>query len=225
MGETTLHQQLKAIYAAQGGQTEARLNGYLIDVQTADLLIEIQTRNFGALRPKLEALLPDYKIRLVFAIPQEKWLIKIDAAGELLERRRSPRRGRIEHLFQQLVYLPGYLQHPHFSLEVLLTQEEELRRDDGRGSWRRGGWSIADRRILSIVERRLFEHPADFLALLPDALPEIFTTRELANAARIPPRLAYQMVYTLRQLGLIEQTGQHGRTRLFRRSIITNPGG
>lgn len=225
MGETTLHQQLKAIYAAQGGQTEAKLNGYLIDVQTPDLLIEIQTRNFGSLRPKLEALLPDHKIRIVYAIPQEKWLVKINAEGEMLERRRSPRRGRIEHLFQQLVYLPAYLQHPHFSLEVLMIQEEELRRNDGRGSWRRGGWSICDRRAVCIIERHLFEQPADFLALLPDALLEPFSTRELATAARIPTHLAYQMVYTFRQLGLIEQTGQRGRTRLFRRSSHSNSGG
>lgn len=222
MGETTLHQQLKQIYAAQGGRTEANLDGYWIDVQTPDLLIEIQTRNFGSLRPKLDALLSNHKIRLVYAVAQEKWLVKQDRDGELLERRRSPRRGRIEYLFQQLVYLPAYLQHPNFSLEVLLIQEEELRRDDGRGSWRRGGWSICDRRVLSILDRRLFEQPTDFLSLLPDSLSEPFSTRELAACASIPQRLAYQMIYTFRQLELIVQTGQRGRTRLYGRNSASN---
>ena len=93
MGEKTLHQQLKAIYAVQGGQSETRLNGYQIDVQTPERLIEIQTRNFGALRPKLDALLPDYSLRVVYPIARHKWLVKENAAGELVERRRSPRRG------------------------------------------------------------------------------------------------------------------------------------
>ena len=218
MSETTLHQQLKAIYAAQGGQTEANLEGYLIDVQTPDLLIEIQTRNFGSLRPKLEALLPNYKLRIIYPIPQEKWLVKQSLEGEIVERRRSPRRGRWEDIFQQMIYLPTILQHPNFSLEVLLVRVEELRRDDGRGSWRRGGWSIGDRRILSILESRLFSEPADFLTLLPDALSEPFSTRELAKASRIPARLAYKMVYTLRQLGQLVQEGLRGRTRLYRRN-------
>jgi len=224
MSETTLHQQLKAIYAAQGGRAEVRLDGFLIDVQTPAGLIEIQTRNFGSLRPKLDTLLPAHKIRLVYAIAQEKWLVKLDHAGELLERRRSPRRGRVEHIFQQIVYLPAYLQHPNFSLEALLIEEEELRRDDGRGSWRRGGWSICDRRVVSIVARRLFEQPADFLTLLPASLPETFTTRELASAAGLPPRLAYQMVYTLRQLDLVSQAGQRGRARLYRRNSPPDAG-
>ncbi len=72
MGEKTLHQQLKAIYAVQGGQSETRLNGYQIDVQTPERLIEIQTRNFGALRPKLDALLPDYSLRVVYPIARPR---------------------------------------------------------------------------------------------------------------------------------------------------------
>lgn len=215
MGEKTLHQQLKAIYAVQGGQTETRLHGYQIDVQTPERLIEIQTRNFGALRPKLDALLPEYPLRVVYPIARQKWLVKENAAGELVDRRRSPRRGRWEHLFQQLVHLPSYLRHPNFSLEVLLVDVEELRRDDGQGSWRRGGWSICDRRILTIVEQRLFTLPADLLVFLPENLVEPFSTRQLAKAGQIPPRLAYQMLYTLRALDLVVQAGQHGRTRLF----------
>jgi hypothetical protein len=217
MSQTTLHQQLKAIYAAQGGKTEAPLNGYLIDVQMGDLLIEIQTRNFTALRPKLEALLPTYKLCLVYPIAQQKWLVKLDSQGEILERRRSPRRGRWEHIFQQLVFLPALLKHPNFSLEVLLIQEEELRRDDGQGSWRRGGWSILDRRMLSILDRRVFNQANDFLSLLPDQLGESFSTRELAKASRLPSKLAYKMMYTLRALELITADEKRGRTQLYRR--------
>ena len=220
MSQTTLHQQLKAIYAAQGGKIEALLDGYLIDVQLEDVLIEIQTRNFAALRPKLEALLPNYKLCLVYPIAQQKWLVKLDRQGEILERRRSPRRGRWENLFQQLVFLPALLNHPNFSLEVLLIQEEELRRDDGQGSWRRGGWSILDRRMLSILERRVFTQANDFLSLLPEQLGEPFSTRELARASRLPPNLAYKMMYTLRALELIIPDEKRGRTQLYRRKEI-----
>jgi len=109
------------------------------------------------------------------------------------------------------------LTHPNFSLEVLLIQEEELRRDDGQGSWRRGGWSILDRRMLSILERRVFNQADDFLSLLPDQLDEPFSTRELAKASQLPPNLAYKMMYTLRALELITPDEKRGRTQLYRR--------
>ena len=57
--------------------------------------------------------------------------------GKGVERRRSPKRGTVEHLFEELVYLPDLLARRRFELEVLLTEEEEVRRQDGTArAWR-----------------------------------------------------------------------------------------
>mgnify|MGYP001034243352 CR=1 FL=1 len=72
--------------------------------------------------------------------------------------------------FRELVYLPGLITHPNFSLLALFTHEEEIWRDDGKGSWRRKGWSIADRALLQVTGAERFAFPGDYLKRRPASL-------------------------------------------------------
>jgi len=214
--EKPLHAALKDWYAAPGDLQETRVDGYIIDLIHDDVLIEIQTGSFAALRRKLERLTHEHAVRLVYPVAQEKWIITQPAEeGAAQTRRKSPRRGRVEHVFRELVYLPDLLARPKFSLEVVLIQEEEVRRAEGKKTRWNKGWVKQERRLLNVIERRIFAEPADLAALLPPGLPALFTTREIAKAARIPPRLAQQMVYCLRGYGVIQQNGKRGRALVY----------
>ena len=57
--------------------------------------------------------------------------------------------------------------------------------------------------------------PADFRKLLPDALPEEFTTRELAEALGLRAGIAQKMTYCLRHMDVIETIGKRGRTNIY----------
>jgi hypothetical protein len=133
----------------------------------------------------------------------------------LLGRRKSPRKGNIFHLFAELVSLPRLIRHRNFSMEVLFTLEEEIRRNDGLGSWRRKGWSIADHRLLEVTDSRIFERPSDFLALIPACLPDPFSTKDLAQCTGNPRWLAQKMAYCLRKMGVIEAVGKSGNSVLY----------
>lgn len=216
MGEGSLHEAVKRWCARSGDHLEKEVDGYLVDIVRGDLLIEIQTGNFSALKNKLSDLIQRHPLRLVYPIAQKKWIVRIDTDGETkLSRRRSPRRGRVEDLFYELVYIPGLLKNPNFSLEVLLVHSEEVLIDDGRGSWRRRRWSVHDRRLLEVVDRTMFSAPSDFLKLLPPSLPEKFTTRDLAGALKLRPTLSQKMVYCLRHVGVVEAVGKRGRAVLY----------
>lgn len=191
------------------------MDGYLVDVVRGDLLIEIQTRNFSAIRDKLQTLVEHHPVRLVHPIALEKWIVRLPSLEAKGSRRKSPRRGKPEDLFYELVRLPSLIDHPNFSLEVVFTREEEIRQDDGKGSWRRKGWSIADRRLLEVVEQRPFRSPADFAAFIPAALPQPFTTRELAKGLRVPLNLSYKIIYCLKTMRLIEPQGRRKRSVLY----------
>jgi len=136
----------------------------------------------------------------------------------VLGRRKSPKRGSLELVFEELVSLPRLLAHPNFSLEVLLIQEEEIRRYAGARHWRRRGWVTHERRLLQVVDRRQFETPADMRALIPAALAEPFTTTELAEAIRQPLWLAQKMCYCLREMKAITAVGKRGRGILYMRA-------
>lgn len=212
MSETTLHNELKNWYAQPGDLLEAPVDGYLIDVLRGDLLIEIQTRSFSSLRRKMEALLPRHPLRLVHPIPRDKWILRFaDEDRKPVSRRKSPKRGRVVQVFNELVAIPHLVADPNFSLEVLLTREEEHWLDDGRGSWRRKGWRIAERRLLEVVERHEFSTAANYLRLLPADLSSPFTTLDLAQRLDIPRRLAQQMAYSLREMNAIRVSGNKGK--------------
>ncbi|NWF69792.1 MAG: hypothetical protein HXY40_11975 [Chloroflexi bacterium] len=221
--EKSLHAALKAHYAQPGDLIEHSIDGYVIDLvrcsaNSPPQLIEIQTRGLGSLKQKLNNLLERYPLRLVHPIAVERHITRVDSDGVLVSRRKSPRHGTLFHVFPELVSLPSLLAHPHLALEVVLIHEEQIWRDDGQGSWRRKGWSLADRRLLTVVESHVLAAPADYAALLPDTLPPTFTTRDLVQTLRIPPAVAGKMAYCLRLLEVIRPVGKHRRAIVYQRA-------
>lgn len=172
LGEKSLHSSLKDWYAQPGDRLEAEVDGFHIDLIRNNLLIEIQTTNFSSLRRKLNKLIEKHPLHLVFPIAQEKWIVKLAADGVTrLGRRKSPKKGNVFHLFEELVSIPDLIKNINFSLEILLIQEEEVRCDDGTGSWRRKGLRIVDHRLIEVMSRRIFKEPSDFISLIPPDLP------------------------------------------------------
>ncbi len=219
LNESPLHADLKTWLARPGDRWEVKVDGYVVDIVRDDLLVEIQTSSFGAMRTKLRALLQDHRVHLVHPIPRRKWIVKLPSEGSAEPtRRRSPKRGRVEDLFHELIRLPTLLAHPGLSLEILLTHEDELRQQ-GRGrNWRRKGWGVVERRLIEVVESHRFEGPTDLLALLPGELTDPFTNADLAEALGVQRQLAERATYCLRKLALVQRDGKRGRAWLHRRT-------
>ncbi len=213
--ERSLHAAIKQLYNTPDAEVEVKVDGFVIDVVKGNLLIEIQTRKFSAIKDKLFKLMKNHPIRLVHPIPMEKWVIRQGIDGKEISRRRSPKRMNFAHIFEELVSIPTFIFHSNFELEVLLTKEEEIRVKDGKGSWRRRGWSSVDRRLIEIVDRHLYSNPTDFLHLIPSSLEEPITTRSLSEAAGIPRRLAQKMTYCMRKMEILHLIGKEGNANLY----------
>jgi hypothetical protein len=156
-------------------------------------------------------------VRLVVPIALTRRIVRLSAAGEILSARRSPKQGRPHDVFARLVSLPALLLQPRFELELLLTHQEEHRRHQPGRAFRRHGWVVAGRSLLSIEGSLLLRTPDDAAALLP-RLPDRFDTAELASAIGCDRRLAQQMTYCLRALGALETDGHRTRSVLYRRA-------
>lgn len=220
MQENRLHVQLKNYFAGETGQQEVWIDGYFIDVVQDGLLIEVQTRSFSSIKQKLLTLLTDHPVLLVHPIPVVKWIIQWPSDGDTpISRRKSPRKGRIEHLFNELIRFPELVNHPNFSICLVMTLEEEYRRQDGRGSWRRKGVSIVDRNLLKVVELHMFRDTQDFLALLPANMEQPFTNRQLSRSSGLPIHLTRKMSYCLRQMGAIQVFGKQQREMLYKATL------
>jgi len=214
--EQTLHEQLKDYYAKETGEIESILGDYRVDVIRGNLLIEIQTRSFSSIRDKLKDLTQEHRVRLVHPIAHQKWVIRLDKDGHQISRRKSPKRGRVEEIFYELVYMPELLANDNFELEVAMVDFEELWIDDGKGSWRRRRWSIYDKRMLELRERNLFRSPEDFKKLLPESLPELFTSRMLSKETKLRMNNAQKMLYCLNKMDVVTRDGKKGRAYLYK---------
>lgn len=216
ISEWSLHSDIKQSYLSADSQEEVELDGFVIDVVRDGLLIEVQTGGFSKIREKLKKLIKSHQLRLVYPITVNKWIVRESRDGsEIISRRKSPKQLGPQNLFDELVYIPTLLHHQNFSLEALLIEEEEVRRKDGQGSWRRRGWSISDRRLLNILGRRVYNEPNDLLHFIPESIQGRFTNRDLAEATGYTTREASKITYCLRRMGVLKVIEKKGNANVF----------
>jgi hypothetical protein len=216
MQERSLHAALKSWYAEPGDRLEQPVDGFIVDICRGELLIEIQTRNLASIKRKLAALTARHPVRLVYPIPQEKWVVRLAPDGlTVLSRRKSPKRGRPIQLFEELVSCPELAAHPNFALEVLLTREAEIRREVVGLRRSRRGWLRYDRELLGVLSRLTFADPTDYHVFLPCGLADPFTARDLARALDEPCYLAQKVMYCLRKMGAVAVVGKKGNSILY----------
>jgi hypothetical protein len=212
MPERGLHAELKEWLQRPGDLIEGTVWGYRADLIRGDLLIEIQTGNFPQIRAKLARLLKGYRVRLVHPVPERRWVIR-EVEGKK-QRRISHRVGRVEEVFNELVYCPTLPLDPNFSLEVLLVHSEEAQSVKWRGR-KRTRYTVTERHLVKVVSSTVFEKPEDYLKLIPD-MHGAFTSRQFSKAAGLRITLARRVVYCLAKMGMLEEVGSVARAKLYR---------
>ena len=138
--ETSLHRELKQLYADSPDDVEVRVGSFRVDAIAGDELIEIQHAGLAAIRDKIQRLLRKHQVRVVKPIVASKLLVKRKSRrGKVVERRKSPKRGRLLDLFDDLVHFTSVFPHPRLTLEILLVEVEEWRcpGHGRRRRWRR----------------------------------------------------------------------------------------
>lgn len=220
LNEGPLHAALKATYAANGGEEEVNVNGFVADAVRGGVIYEVQTGSFSGLQRKMSSLLEQQRVVLVHPIATNTTIIKMpQEEGGKPSRRKSPKHGRAVHIVNELVYLPALLNHPNFAVEVVLTEEEEIRYYDPMKRRRRGGWRVAERRLLNIAGGMRIDQMTDLLACLKADLPREFTTQDLAEALQEPRHIAQKLAYCLRHAEAAEVCGKVGNALKYRQRV------
>lgn len=164
---------------------------------------------------KLDHLLAEHRILLVHPIAVETYLQKPPAKP-----RKSPKRGSIYDLFEELASIPTLLDHPNLSLEIVLVSITKVQVEDRNARRGRGGFRTIDRQLREIHDRRRFSDTTDLLRLVPNDMPPIFTTADLARHAGVGRGVAQQMAYCFRPLELFHV---RGRTKAGIEYSMTGP--
>ncbi len=157
---------------------------------------------------------------MIYPIAVDTWIVKFDADGRVLSRRRSPRHGIASDVFAELVSVATLLADPHLEFDLVLIEMEELRFHAPDGPWRRKGWAVEERRLVEVRGTLPLRGVVDLAALLPPGLAESFTTAELAMLLGRPRRLAQQMVYCLREVDAVLAVGKRGHAVEYRMGMV-----
>ena len=156
LNEGSLHAALKKLYAQPGDEFEVPLDRFVIDIKRGSELIEVQTVSFASMGKKLDHLLPDYQILLVHPIAVATYL---DRPGK--NPRKSPKRGSIYSLFEELVSVPTLIDHPNLTIEALLVSVNKTQVEDPTARRGRGGFRTVNRSLRAIHSTHRFETAGD----------------------------------------------------------------
>ena len=228
--ESSLHKTLKFQYTGLNGQVEAEAGEFVTDgIRQDGEYIEVQTGSFAPLRKKIKALSGSKKnVRIIHPIAVNKYIevykkelkhyAAVPLCEHLLHRRKSPKKGSLWSLFDALIHAPELALLPGVTIEVVLADITEIRVKDGKGSWRRKGISIKDRKIKAWHESVVFKNPKDYLSFVPFKKSEEFTVATLANRACIKTDTARLALYALTKMGIVKRIGKQGHAWVYTRA-------
>jgi hypothetical protein len=216
---TSLHQQLKQQYVADSDRHEVTLEGFRIDaVDRKGRLIEVQCASLAAIRDKIRTLLENHKVIVVKPLASRKRIVTLKAAnGEPVSSRYSPIRQQASHIFLELVHF-GVFPHPRLQLDVVLTEQQEIRvPPTARSSWKKR-YSVRDRMLVNVEQTIRLKTANDLWDILEAEVPEVFTTEDLATIAGIPRWLAQKAAWCFRRMDFLTVCGKRGNSLEYRMS-------
>ncbi len=201
--ETSLHAALKHYIDPDPAHHEVPAAGHIADVLNDGGAYEIQTRGFYRLRAKVEHLLTLGPVTVVYPAAAEKRLFWIDPeTGDCTEGRKSSKRCTRSSFWTELPALAEFLGNPRFAARILLLELDEYRMLDGRGASKKARATHVDRVLRGIRDDYTVRTPDDLLGLLPEGLPERFTSLDFSKAAHIPRASAQAALRVLYAHGL-----------------------
>jgi len=214
--ESSLHRALKYQYAGKGGKTEAEVGEFVADgIRKDGEYIEVQTGSFGPLKKKVKEFAATGKVRIIHPIAVTKKIEVYDTDGKLLHRRKSPVHGTHWDIFDALLYAPELPLIRGVTIEVVMVDITEKRKNDGRGARRRKGISIQDKQLSAFHESILLSKPKDYLRFIPFKKSEEFTVLSHAEKSGIKSHVSGKALYTLTKMNLIKKVGKKGNAWVY----------
>ena len=216
LGEKVLHAGLKLYFEPNPDFHEVKLNGFVADICNAEGIIEIQTRNLGKLKRKLEVFLEQMPVTIVYPIARTKYLCWVDEeTGDVTGRRKSPKTGSVWDLFRELYQLRSFLTHPNFCVCAALIDLEEYRLLNGWSRDKKRGSTRYDRIPIQLVELVYLMTAEDYRAIVPNTLPKKFTSKDFSKAVHISLSSAQRALLILYQLGVVQRVEKQKNAYIY----------
>ncbi len=214
LGEKTLHLALKYYFAPDPDTHEKKLGGFIADAVTEDGVFEIQTRGLSRLKPKLAAFLPLCPVTVVHPVAVNKQLFRVDAYGELLSQRRSPKHESVYTAMREIYTLRDFIGQEGFQICICAVDLAEYSVLAGKSRRQK-----LDRVPLALRELYMLQTAGDYAALLPETGLDAFTVEELAERIHAPEMQTRLFISLLVRMGILAEAERIGRKKRWLRYV------
>lgn len=232
LNESSLHKSLKKIYECKtNGSCEVEKNGHIYDIIAEDgEIIEIQNLNLKALLPKIkDSLEKGEKVRIVHPLIISKIIELKKKDGDLIKTTKSPKKGCIYDIFNEIKGIYSILLNKNFCLEIpeitvteIRTKEDDCVQSKNKKRRFKKDWNKSDKKLKEIGKSHIFSSPEHYLSLLPESLKEEFTSKDLSLSLKeesCPSRIyknSSLILWVLRQMQLIKLTKTEKRSNFYK---------
>ena len=130
LSEKSIHAFLKRYIEPDTDYHEVALDGFFADICRDGQITEIQTKGLGRLRKKLSVFLNYYQVTIVYPMPVNKWIGRIEK-GQMQpsDFRLSPVHMNLYSAFDEIYGIKMFLKHPNLRLHLYLMDMEEIKKE------------------------------------------------------------------------------------------------
>lgn len=214
--EKSVHAVLKHYFSLEEECQEVKIGQYVADVLKDGEIFEIQSKSFYVMKDKLTAFLKEYDVTIVHPVLLEKTVRWIDPeTGEVNEAKKSPRKGSIYSVLQELYSIKEFLKKKNLHVLLVFLEVEEYRLLDGYGKDRKKRATKTDKVPTKYVGEFLLDHKRDYKKFLPEETPKQFTTKDIKELSKCTTEEAGILCHLLSFLGVVKEIGKQGRYKLY----------
>ena len=218
LSEKLVHRVIKHYIQPDATKHEQKMCGKIVDVINDGEIYEIQTRGFEKLVPKLDSLLREHSVTVVYPVIKEKNLIWIDPeTGEASVPKRVSKKGKISDVLPELSKIDRFVGHENFKLIIMLLCADEFRYLDGYGKdkkLRATKINVIPNSIVEVVE---ITSRDDCKMLLSAVLPDVFSSKQLFKSLGMQGRKASFALAVMKRLGLCEVLSKEGNSYIYQK--------
>ena len=219
--ERTLHAALKNYYEPDQSRHEQPLMGYIADIYNEKGVMEVQTRDFYAMKKKLETFLPEFPVTIIYPAVRQKWLIWVNPeTGENTPRRKSPKVGTPYAVFNELYSIRSLITHANLRLRIISVDLDEYRQLNGWSRDKKHGSTRSERIPVGIGDEILINNKQDYHKLIPEGLPSTFNSTDFAQFGKLNRSTAQNALYVLNAVKAVERIDRNKKGYIYKSNTL-----
>lgn len=214
--EKTVHQFLKYYICDDSSFHEIKLGSHIVDIFKDNHVYEIQTQGFDKLRKKLEYLLREHLVTIVYPVMVDKTVYKVDEDGVVSNGRKSTKKSTVLSIGFELYKIKDYLLNKNLSFKIVLIKGDEYQttRLDKYKRIKSTRIDQYPKEILDVID---ISNCHDFINLIPNDLGH-FKIKDFQKVIKLSGRKLSSSILAYRHIGVIELVGKDGKANVYKKS-------